>query len=187
MGSSPTNADEIAAWRRVNDHLLSILFFLTTGSAHLTVKVHEGTTAAAGLGDGASACAALAARFNGNTKVARHAAREKILTPVMAPGEYPTDFFARMHENRLRLQDKGETFPDESYQEIILRVLPKDCDFLRQQSYRDRAFALAAIQTTVTNMFIDGISRKSSAKSVWGCGIAMPAATNDVQCHKCQA
>lgn len=180
-----SNADDIADWKQNNGHLFSILFFATEGSAHLTVRTHEGTSAQGSLGDGAAAWAALSARFDANTKEARRACREQLLTTVMRPGADPADFFSRMDETRLRLKDMGEIFPDESYEDLLLRALPKEYDFVRQTSHRDRSFGLAEIRTTVTNMYIDELSRKSSTPSVSGRGVAMPAGSAGVQCHAC--
>ena len=70
----------------------------------------------------------------------------------MQSGEDPADFFSRMDETRLRLKDMGEIFPDESYEDLIMRALPKEYDFVRQTCHRDHYFGLAEIRTTVTNM-----------------------------------
>ena len=88
-------------------------------------------------------------------------------------GEDPIDFFTKLDEQRLRLADMGETLTDESYEDIILRALPKEYDFIRQQSYMNRNFGLTGIKTTATNMFIDDLSRKSSASAVPGRGVVM--------------
>ena len=88
-------------------------------------------------------------------------------------GEDPIDFFTKLDEQRLRLADMGETLTDESYEDIILRALPKEYDFVWQQSHMNRNFGLRGIKTTATNMFIDDLSRKSSASAVPGRGVAM--------------
>ena len=69
----------------------------------------------------------------------------------------------------------GETLTAESYEDIILRALPKEYDFVRQQSHMNRNFGLTGIKTTAINMFIDDLSRKSSASAVTGRGVAMQA------------
>ena len=146
--STGFNAAEVDKWRKTNRHLYSILFFATKGSAHITVRAHEGTSSA---GSGATVWADLSPRFDGNTKEARRACRESLLNTVMKPGEDPADFFAKMDDTRLRLEDMRETFPDESYEDLLLRALTKDCEFVRQTSHRDRTFGLAEIRTTATN------------------------------------
>ena len=93
----------------------------------------------------------------------------------MKSGEDPIDFFAKLDEQRLRLADMGEMLTDESYEDIILRALPKEYDFVRQQSYMNRNFGLIGIKTTAISMFIDDLSRKSSASAVAGRGVAMQA------------
>ena len=130
--STGSNADEIDKWRKTNGHLYSILFFATKGSAHITVRAHEGTSTAGSLGDGAAAWATLSARFDGSTKQARRACHKSLLNTVMKPGEDPADFFAKMDDTRLCLKDTGETFPDDSYEDLLLRALTKDYEFVRQ-------------------------------------------------------
>ena len=93
----------------------------------------------------------------------------------MKPGEDPIDFFAKLDEQRLRLADMGETLTDESYENIILSALPKEYDFVRQQSHMNRNFGLTGIKTTAINMFIDDLSRKSSASVVASCRVDMQA------------
>ena len=69
----------------------------------------------------------------------------------------------------------GETLADKSYKDIIIRALPKEYDFFRQQSNINRNFGLTGIKTTAINTFIDDLSRKSSASAVAGRGVAMQA------------
>ena len=93
----------------------------------------------------------------------------------MKSGEDPIDFFANLDEQRLRLADMGETLTDESYEDIILRALPKEYDFIRQQSHMNRNFGLTGIKTTALNMFIDDLSRTPSSSAVAGRGVAIQA------------
>ena len=93
----------------------------------------------------------------------------------MKSGEDPIDFFTKLDEQRVRLADMGETLTDESFEDIILRALPKEYDFVRQQSHMNRNFGLTGIKTTATHMFIDDLSRKSSASAIPGRGVAMQA------------
>ena len=69
----------------------------------------------------------------------------------------------------------GETLTDESYEDIILRALPKEYDFVRQQSHMNPNFGLTGIKMTAINMFIDDLSRKSSPSAVTGRGVVMQA------------
>ena len=137
------------------------------------------------LGDGAEAWAALSTRFDANTKEIRRECREQLLNTVMPSGEDPADFVSRMDETRLRVKDMGESLPDESYEDLILRAQPKEYDFVRQTIHRDYPFGLAEIRTTVTNVCIDERLRESSTPSVSRRGVAMPAGSAGVQCHAC--
>ena len=49
-----TDADGVAAWETANNNIDSILFFLTEGSANITVRAHESTEKGC-LGDGVAA------------------------------------------------------------------------------------------------------------------------------------
>ena len=173
--SANANAAGATAWTMVNSKLYSILVFATEGSVNITVKQFQARPQARQKADGVGAWEALSVRFDGNTKEARSACREKLTHASMKSGEDPIDFFAKLDEQRLRLADMVETLTDESYEDIILRALPKEYDFVRQQSHTNRNFGLTGIKTTAINMFIDDLSRKSSASAVAGRGVAMQA------------
>ena len=169
------NAAGATAWTILNSKLYSILFFATEGSANITVKQFQARPQAHQKADVVGAWEALSGRFDGNRKEARRACREKLTHASMKSGEDPIDFLAKLDEQRLRLADMGETLTDESYEDIILRALPKEYDFVRQQSHMNRNFGLTGIKTTAINMFIDDLPRKSSASAVAGRGVAMLA------------
>ncbi|CAM9214918.1 unnamed protein product, partial [Ascophyllum nodosum] len=130
----------------------------TEGSANITVKQFQARPQARQKADGVGAWEALSVRFDGFTKEARRACREKLTHGSMKSGEDLIDFFARLDEQRLRLADMGETLTDEPYEDIILRALPKEYDFVRQQSHMNRNFGLTGIKTTAISMFIDDLS-----------------------------
>ena len=169
------NAAGATAWTMLNSKLYSILFFVTEGSVNITVKQFQAHPQARQKADGVGAWEALSVRFDGNTKEARRACLKKLTHASMKSGEDPIDFFAKLNEQRLRLADMGETLTNESYEDIILRALPKEYDFVRQQSHMNHNFGLTGIKTTAVNMFIDDLSRKSSASAVAGRGVAMQA------------
>ena len=181
-----TDADGVAAWETANNNIYSILFFLTEGSANITVRAHESTEQGC-LGDGVAAWKSLKERFDGNTKEARRACREKLFSSAMRAGSDPTDFIAKMDDLRLRLADMGEEILDDTYADLLLNSFPKEFEFIKQMHHRDRSFTLDQIKQTATNFYIDELSRKSSGPSVAGRGAAMAAAFNNVQCHRCKA
>ena len=166
------NAAGATAWTMFNSKLYSILFFATGESANTTVKQFQARPQARQKADGIGAWEALSVRFDGNTKEACRACREKLTHASMKSGEDPIDFFAKLDEQRLRLADMGETLMDESYEDMILRALPKEYDFVR---HMNRNFDLTGIKTTAINMFIDDLSRESSASAVAGREEAMQA------------
>lgn len=85
-----TNADAAAEWTQNNNAFFTILFFMTKGSAHTTVKDHMSTNAGE-MGDGAAAWKALKARFDGNTKQAGRAAREELYMIHMEENACPVE------------------------------------------------------------------------------------------------
>ena len=76
-----TNADGVSAWETANNNIYSILFFLAEDSASITVRLHESTEQG---------------RFDGNTKEARRACREKLFSSAIRAGSDPTDFIAKV-------------------------------------------------------------------------------------------
>lgn len=147
-------------------------------------REHEGNSACS-LGDGAVAWAVLSARFDGNTKEARRECREKLFTAVMKPSDDPADFLGTTDDLRLRLKDTGEEFPDESYDNMVLQTVPKDNDFARQTSRRDRTFGLAEIRSTAVTLYIDELSALS-APPISGRDEAISAASDSDQCSHCK-
>ena len=119
-----TNADAAAEWTEQNNQLFSILFFMMSGSANVTVKTHMSKDVG-GMGDGVAAWNALKNRFDGNTKQARRAAREQLFKSKMGDTDEPEDFFAETDRLRDRLKEMGETISDEVYESLLLDALPQ--------------------------------------------------------------
>ena len=61
-----TDAEGVVAWETANNHIYSISFVLTEGSANITVRAHENTEQGC-LGDEVAAWKSLKERFDGNT------------------------------------------------------------------------------------------------------------------------
>ena len=70
----PEPANEREAWKKTNNNLSSVLFFMTEGSAHITARAHENKELGC-VGDGVAACNTLKERVDGNTKKNRRACR----------------------------------------------------------------------------------------------------------------
>ena len=142
--SEPTKERE--AWKKANNNLFSVLFFMTKGSSHITVQAHESKELGC-VGDGAAAWNALEERFDGNTKEAHRACRGKLSSKSMKPGGDPVDHIATMDDLRLRLEDMGEKILDDTYAVRVLNSLPKEFEFIEQMHHRDRSFNLEQIKT----------------------------------------
>ena len=101
-----THVDGINARKNANNNMYSILYIHAEGSANITVRAHESTQVGC-LGDGVAAWKALKERFDGNTKEARRACREKLFTTTMPSGGDPADFISTMDDLRLYLAGMG--------------------------------------------------------------------------------
>ena len=88
-----TDVDGVNAWKKDKNNIYSILYFHAEGSANITFRAHERTEVGS-LGDGVAASKALKERFDGNTKEARRACREKLFITTMPSGGDPTDFIS---------------------------------------------------------------------------------------------
>ena len=166
----------MAAWETANNNIYSILFLLTGGSANITVRAHKSTEQGC-LGDGVAAWKSLMERFDGNTKEAWRACREKLFSSAMRAGSDPTDFIAKMDDLRLHLEDMGEEILEDTYADLLLNSFPKEFEFIKQMHHRDRSFTLDQIKQTANSFCIDELSRDSSGPSVAGRGAAMAAAS----------
>ena len=121
------------AWETADKRLYSVLYFATTGSAHITVKAHKGKTKSS-TEDGAAAWKALQNRFNGNTNEARRALREQLHKSKIKIGNDPTSFIATTNDLRFRLEDMEEEISDESYPYLLLEALTPQFQFVKDNS-----------------------------------------------------
>ena len=80
--------------------------------------------------------------FDGNTKEARQACREKLFSSAMRAGSDPTDFIAKIDDLRLRLADMGEEILDDTYADLLLNSFPNEFELIKQTHHRDRSFTL---------------------------------------------
>ena len=80
-------------WKQANQHLWSVLFLTTSGSANNVVKGFEGKQPEGGIGNGQAALEALRGTYNNHTHGARRACHEKLVTTRMDPGQDPDDLF----------------------------------------------------------------------------------------------
>ena len=90
-----------AKWDQANSRLFSLLFFVTSGSAHATVLTHEEAV------DGTAAWKALNERFDTHTQEARHACHRELFGPQHLAGGDPIDVFTKGMDLKIRLQGLG--------------------------------------------------------------------------------
>ncbi|CAM9788131.1 unnamed protein product, partial [Sphacelaria rigidula] len=85
---------------------------------------------------------ALVEKFDCNTKAARRAVHAQLVSRTMKPGEDPENFFQDMDEIRLRLEGLGDKMHDDRYEDIILKAITPEYDFVRTKCYTERDFGL---------------------------------------------
>ena len=86
--SEPDEGDR-AKWDQANSRLFSLLFFVTSGSAHATVLAHEEAA------DGSAAWKALDERFDAHTREARRACHRNLFGLRRLAGGDPVNFFTK--------------------------------------------------------------------------------------------
>ena len=72
----------------------------------------------------------------------------------MKSGDDPDDFLYTMHGFRERLEDMGQSVPDERYEDIILQAIPAEYERVRTASYERRDFHLADIRRMVSALYM---------------------------------
>ena len=182
------NVQAVATWTRANENLFGILFFTTERSAYnvvkkLMVKIREN-----GVGNGQAAWNALKKKYNSNTKEARRVYREYLHNTKMKCGDDPVDFLYTMDGYRERLEDMGQSVPDERYEDIILQALPTEYKRVRTTSYERRDFHFAGIRRMMSALYIDCLSRSNNSPSIVGRGVAMHltgGGDSPIYCHYC--
>ena len=86
-----------AKWDQANSRLFSLLFFVTSGSAHATVLTHEEAA------DGTAAWKALNERFDAHTQEARRACHRELFGLRHLAGRDLIDFFTEGLDLKIRL------------------------------------------------------------------------------------
>ena len=105
---TPTNLVEIERWKRACETLLSVLYLVTGGPAATLVRQYEDRTSSGGLGHGQKAWNALYTKYYSNSKEARRACYEKLVSFRVEEGQDPDDYTIKLMETRGRLHENGE-------------------------------------------------------------------------------
>ena len=118
----PDDGDR-ATWEQVNGRLFSLTFFVTSGSAHVTVLTH-GEAA-----DGTAAWKAVNERFDVHTQEARRACHRELFGLHHLAGGDPIDFFTKGMNIKKSLHGLVEEVSTEVYPDIMLSGLTKAPEF----------------------------------------------------------
>ena len=89
---TPTNLVEIQRWKRACETLFSVLYLVTSGPVATLALQYEDRTLAGGLGHGHKARSVLYTKYNSNSKEARRACYEKLVSFRMEEGQDPDDY-----------------------------------------------------------------------------------------------
>ena len=162
--------------------LLSLLFFVTSGSAHATVLTHEEAA------NGTAAWKALHERFDAHTQEARRACHRELFGLRHLAGGDPIDFFTKGMDLKIRLQGLGQEVSKEFYLDTVLSGLSKDPEFkfIREMHCREEFASVDRLQETANRFYVNQQSRNASGPVVSGRGGTMAASSSD-QCHGCEA
>ena len=109
-----TNLVEIQRWKQTCEALFSVLHLVTSGPAATQVRQYEDRTSAGGLGHGQEAWITLHTKYNGNSKEARRACYNKLVSFRMEEGQDPDDYIikpmairGRLHEMERQSRTRG--------------------------------------------------------------------------------
>ena len=160
-----------AKWDQANSRLFSLLFFVTSGSAHATVLTHEEST------DGTATWKALNERFDAHIQEARHACHRELFDLWHLAGGDPIDFFTKGMDLKIRLHGLGEEVSKQVCLDIMLSGLTKASDFksIREMHYREEFTSVDRLQETANRFYVDQQSHNASGPVISGRGAAMAA------------
>ncbi|CAN0505479.1 unnamed protein product, partial [Laminaria digitata] len=138
--------------------------------------------------NGQQAWNALHAKYHDNSKEARRACYEKLMNVRMEQGQDPDDYIFELLEVRGRLHEMGEKISDERFEDILLQGLTNDYEFVKMTSFHSPNFGIDDIQSTMRNLYIDGLSRPGNINKIAGRGAAMATTRKPrkVRCYNCQ-
>ena len=139
-----------AKWDQANSRLFSLLFFVTSGSAHATVLTYEEAA------DGTAAWKALNERFDAHIQEARCACQREFFGLRYLAGGDLIDFFTKIMDLKIHLQSLGGEVSERVYLDIMLSGLTKAPEF--SSSVRC---------TTERNSRPLTVSRRRLAASTW--------------------
>ena len=112
-------------------------------------------------------------KYNSNSKEARRACYEKLVTFRMEEGQDPVDYIIKLKEIQGRLHEMGEKISDERFEDILLQGLTDDYEFVKMTSFHSPNFGINEIQSMTRNLYIGRLSRPEHVNKLAGRGAAM--------------
>ena len=140
------------------------------------------------MGHGQKAWNALYTKYNSNSKEARRACYETLVSLRMEEGQDPDNYTIVLVEIRGRMQEMGEKILDERFEDILLQGLTNDYEFVKMTSFHSPNFGINEIQSMKRNLYIDRLSRPGHVNKLAGRGAAMATTkgSRKVRCYNYQ-
>ena len=181
----PTNLVDIQCWKRACDTLFSVLHLVASGAAATLIRQHKGRTSTGGLGHRHKSWDALYTKYNSNSKEARRACYEKLVSFRMEEGQGPDDYTITVIEIRRRLNELGEKQSDERFDDILLQGLNDYYGFVKMTNVHSPNFIINDIQSMIRNLYIDRLSRPGHVNKLAGIQAAMTTTkgSRKVRCY----
>ncbi|CAN0198582.1 unnamed protein product, partial [Laminaria digitata] len=119
------------------------------------------------------------------------ALQAKLAATTMEPNEDPDHYIMQATRLRSRLAAVKEPVTDRHFTDIIVQGLPESYRDIKLTTYKDPHFDLPKIQSTMRHLYLDGLSRGKTRKSL---DVAPSCSSNSiiiryhrsvVICHNC--
>ena len=100
---------------------------------------------------------------------------DQLVNTMMKQGEDPDDYFMEKALARAELEKMGEPIVHRRFKDICIQGFTPEYRDIKM-IYRDPAFDIDQMQSTMHHLFLDELSRSNGAKGkIAGCGVAMTA------------
>ena len=182
----PIYTSNIAEYNRANENLYAMLFLLVELPASLCVQKHENDDEISG--DGQATFKELCNTYDKVTDEVIRATMEELMNTPMEPGQNLDDYFNQKRLLRIRAEKMGEHISDRYFKDICVTGFTDNYKDVKMMMYRNPAFDVDQMQTTMRHMFLDEQSRNGTKGRIAGRGSVMTAVTSeqDIICYWCK-
>ena len=160
---NPEKPEEEAkkTWIKNNGTFYSVLYFLTKGEATGSLYPYRAKRGEH-KGDGIGAWKEILQKYEGSS-VQRHVELSQKLDRIsMRPGEDPDHFFTRIYNLRDQLRGLGQEVHDLRLVGLVINIVPKEYDAVRELHYKNDNYSLEEIRSTMRKIYQRRISEPSA-------------------------